>query len=111
MQVFNQVNCRKIGRKDFKVFEKIFHNYFFLAVIIGVTTMQVVMVQFFPAISQTTPMTRSQWGACIAVGSSPLVMSMILKLTPDTWVKKLGTVLLNEDEEVDSAVLSAWNAS
>jgi len=56
-------------------------------------------------------MTRSQWGACIAVGSSPLVMSMILKLTPDTWVKKLGTVLLNEDEEVDSAVLSAWNAS
>lgn len=98
LQVFNQINCRKIGRRDFNVFEKIFHNYYFLAVIILVVTMQVALTQIFPAISRTTPLNRSQWGACIAVGSSPLVMAAILKLTPDAWMRKLSPVMLNEDE-------------
>jgi len=56
-------------------------------------------------------MNRSQWGACIAVGSSPLIISAILKLTPDIWVKKLGTVLLNEDEEVNNQLLSGWKST
>lgn len=35
LQLFNEVNCRKIGRRDFNVLESIFGNYHFLAVVLG----------------------------------------------------------------------------
>lgn len=35
LQLFNEVNCRKIGRRDFNVLESIFGNYYFLAVVLG----------------------------------------------------------------------------
>lgn len=35
LQIFNQINCRKIGAKDFNVFENFFHNFYFLAVLFG----------------------------------------------------------------------------
>jgi len=35
LQLTNEVNCRKIGRRDFNVLESIFGNYYFLAVVLG----------------------------------------------------------------------------
>jgi magnesium-transporting ATPase (P-type) len=35
LQLFNEVNCRKIGRRDFNVLESIFGNHHFLAVVLG----------------------------------------------------------------------------
>jgi len=33
LQIFNFINCRKVGSKDFNVFEKFTHNYYFLGVL------------------------------------------------------------------------------
>jgi len=35
LQLTNEVNCRKIGRRDFNVLESIFGNYYFLGVVLG----------------------------------------------------------------------------
>lgn len=35
LQLFNQINCRKIGPQDLNVFNKFFHNFWFLIVFIG----------------------------------------------------------------------------
>ena len=35
LQIFNEINCRKIGIQDFNVFDKFFHNFYFLAITIG----------------------------------------------------------------------------
>ena len=35
LQLFNEINCRQVGRRDFNVFEKFLHNWYFLGVLIG----------------------------------------------------------------------------
>ena len=47
LQVFNEINCRKIGRRDFNVFEKIHGNLYFLAVVAGTFALQFVTVNQF----------------------------------------------------------------
>lgn len=39
LQLFNEVNCRKIGRRDFNVLESIFGNYHFIVVVLGTFTL------------------------------------------------------------------------
>lgn len=111
LQIFNQINCRKIGRRDFNVFEKFFHNYYFLAVLFGTAIIQVLMIQWFHDISRTVALTKSQWGGCICVGATPLVIGFLLKLTPDALVRKIQKYMINEDEEVNDQLLNAWNAT
>ena len=58
-----------------------------------------------------TKLTKSEWGACIVAGSSPLLISLILKVTPARWVELVPTSkFVNEDHSPkDNKVLSAWN--
>jgi hypothetical protein len=35
LQIFNFINCRKVGGKDFNVFENFFHNMYFILVFFG----------------------------------------------------------------------------
>ncbi len=86
LQIFNWINCRKIGGKEFNVFEKFFHNLYFLAIVIGTFAAQIVFVQIFPSLINCCCLSRGEWGACIAAGSTPLIVSFMLKLTPQAWV-------------------------
>ena len=86
MQVFNYINCRKIGQKEFNVFERLFSPYekingYFWFIIIFVAVAQILMVQIFYVFTRTTPLSKGEWGACITVGSSVLVVAFFLKLT------------------------------
>merc|ERR1719460_1467245 len=52
LQLFNQINCRKIGRQDFNVFERMLdwgHNLVFLLIVFGTFLAQVYGCYFFPA--------------------------------------------------------------
>jgi hypothetical protein len=43
-------------------------------------------------------LTKSEWGGCIVIGASPLIISFILKLTPTSWVELVPTSkYVNED--------------
>jgi Ca2+-transporting ATPase len=44
MQVFNQINARKLFEGEFNVFEGIFKNSMFLVIVLITIAMQVVMV-------------------------------------------------------------------
>lgn len=35
LQLFNEINCRKVGNKDFDVFENFFHNPWYTLVLFG----------------------------------------------------------------------------
>ena len=35
LQLFNEINCRKVGRRDFNVFESLSHNKYFIIVVAG----------------------------------------------------------------------------
>lgn len=110
LQLFNFINCRKIGPRDFNVFEAPLHNMYFLVVFAGTAAAQVLMCECFPTLTGTVSLSRSEWGACVAVGATPLLISAALKITPvawveDTWVARL---LPDEDQSTDSKLLSTW---
>ena len=43
LQLFNEVNCRKIGRRDFNVLEAIWGNWHFLLVVLGTLAAQILL--------------------------------------------------------------------
>ena len=113
LQMFNMINCRKIARRDFNVFEAFFHNGYFLILFVFIAGFQYAQTNwgFFRHISMCEPLDRSEWGSIIAVGSTNLLVSAVIKLLPDTWISKLPLINKgNEDEEFDSKVLNKFNA-
>jgi magnesium-transporting ATPase (P-type) len=102
MQVFNYINCRKIGQNEINVFERLFTriNWYFWFTILFVTFLQIAMVQIFFAFTRTTPLTRSEWGACMVTGSTVLLVAALLKLTGSKVLKKIPfTKFIDEDKE------------
>lgn len=110
LQLFNEINCRKVGRRDFNVMEKFLHNYYFIGVLAGTFACQILMCKWFPRITGTEQMDKGGWGACIAVGTTNLLVSALLKLTPESWVSNIPTQsMIDEDKQIDNKVLTAWN--
>jgi len=58
LQIFNQINCRKVGANDFNVFEKFHHNLYFLGVFVGTFSFQIFICYYFPGLSKTEQMSR-----------------------------------------------------
>jgi magnesium-transporting ATPase (P-type) len=110
LQLFNFINCRKVGPRDFNVFEAPLHNAWFLVVFAGTAAAQVLMCECFPALTATVSLGRSEWGACVAVGATPLLISAALKITPVAWVvdSKYAGLLPDEDQGTDSKLLNTW---
>jgi magnesium-transporting ATPase (P-type) len=46
MQVFNQINARKLGEKEFNVFQGIFLNPFFMLITVLTVGVQIFLVEF-----------------------------------------------------------------
>ena len=46
MQLFNQINSRKLGEKDYNVFSKFFNNPMFIVITILTFGIQVAIVQW-----------------------------------------------------------------
>lgn len=81
-------------------------------VIVGTFAAQILMCQYLYGLTKTTPLGRSEWGACVAVGATPLLVAALLKLTPESWVAKTkATSLIDEDKAASSKVLDTWNSS
>lgn len=110
LQMLNMINCRKIGKRDFNVFENFFHNSYFLIIFVGIFGIQYALVNVFPSITGCVPLSKSEWGTQIAVGSSVLLASLLLKLTPEKWVNKIPTGMINEDAECDNKMLGKIKA-
>lgn len=117
LQIFNEINCRKTGRQDFNVIEKLFtfgHNWYFLIVVVGTFAVQICMCEIasLATITGTMSMNRAEWGACIIIGATPLLISLLLKLTPDSWmIKYFSLKTINEDECVDNKCLNMYKSA
>ena len=107
LQVFNYFNCRKIDKNELNVFDKITSklNWYFWITIGLVCLIQYLMVQWFSIFTRTTSLNKSEWGACIATGSTTLLVATFLKLTPKALLKKIPfTKFIDEDKEINSVV-------
>lgn len=109
-QVFNYINCRKIGQREINVFEKIFSkfNLYFWLSIAFVSGFQFVMVQWLFFITRTTPLSRSEWGACIVAGALVIPIAALLKLTGSGLLKLIPfTKFIDEDVKVTDGIANS----
>ena len=79
MQVFNEINSRKLGEKEYNVFHGFFNNALFIVVIILTIVVQCLMVQYGGQSMRTVPLTYEQHGMCIGIGAFSLIWGLVVK--------------------------------
>ncbi|XP_048462347.1 plasma membrane calcium-transporting ATPase 2 isoform X13 [Rhincodon typus] len=115
MQLFNEINARKIhGEKN--VFDGIFRNPIFCSIVFGTFGIQILIIQFGGKPFNCIPLQIDQWLWCIVLGVGELLWGQVISSIPTNRLKFLkeaghGTQKddipeeeLNEDaEEIDHA--------
>ncbi|XP_045068255.1 plasma membrane calcium-transporting ATPase 2-like isoform X2 [Coregonus clupeaformis] len=116
MQLFNEINARKIhGERN--VFDGIFKNPIFCSIVFGTFAIQFVIVQFGGKPFSCTPLDLEKWGWCTFLGLGELVWGQVIATIPNSKLRFLrgagqltkknempGDEDMNEDnEEIDHA--------
>ena len=80
MQVFNEINARKLKPEETNVFENFFNNPMFLIIIISTIIIQLTMVKYGGKSMKTVELTFNENLLCIILGSSSLISGLFIKL-------------------------------
>ncbi|XP_027135193.1 plasma membrane calcium-transporting ATPase 3 isoform X4 [Larimichthys crocea] len=88
MQLFNEINARKIhGERN--VFEGIYKNPIFCSVVLGTFVLQVIIVQFGGKPFSCTALTVDQWLWCTFIGVGELLWGQLISAIPTHHLKFL----------------------
>uniref|UniRef100_G3TTA2 Calcium-transporting ATPase n=1 Tax=Loxodonta africana TaxID=9785 RepID=G3TTA2_LOXAF len=88
MQLFNEINARKIhGERN--VFDGIFSNPIFCTIVLGTFGIQIVIVQFGGKPFSCSPLSTEQWLWCLFVGFGELVWGQVIATIPTSQLKCL----------------------
>ncbi|XP_072135041.1 plasma membrane calcium-transporting ATPase 1-like isoform X2 [Mobula birostris] len=115
MQLFNEINARKIhGERN--VFEAIFRNPIFCSIVVGTFLIQIVIVEFGGKPFSCSGLTLDQWLWCIFIGIGELLWGQVIATIPTSRLKFLkeaghGTTkddipegeLMEDNDEIDHA--------
>ncbi|XP_059360003.1 plasma membrane calcium-transporting ATPase 3a isoform X2 [Carassius carassius] len=115
MQLFNEINARKIhGERN--VFDGIFSNPIFCSIVLGTFAIQIVIVQFGGKPFSCSPLNVEQWLWCLFVGMGELVWGQVIASVPNHQLKFLKEAghgsapdmimdedLAEDEEEIDHA--------
>lgn len=85
MQLFNQINSRKLGERDYNIFAQFFNNWLFIAITILTFAIQVVIVQYGDRYMRAVPLTVDQNLYCAAIGAFCIPYGLLLKFVPASW--------------------------
>ncbi|XP_026881676.1 plasma membrane calcium-transporting ATPase 3a isoform X2 [Electrophorus electricus] len=115
MQLFNEINARKIhGERN--VFSDIFANPIFCSIVLGTFSIQIVIVQFGGKPFSCAPLNMEQWLWCLFVGVGELLWGQLISSVPTSQLKCLKEAghgpaadevmdedLAEDEEEIDHA--------
>uniref|UniRef100_A0A667ZDZ4 Calcium-transporting ATPase n=1 Tax=Myripristis murdjan TaxID=586833 RepID=A0A667ZDZ4_9TELE len=88
MQLFNEINARKIhGERN--VFEGVYRNPIFCSVVLGTFALQIVIVQFGGKPFSCTALTIDQWLWCVFIGVGELLWGQLISAIPTHHLKFL----------------------
>ena len=91
MQIFNELNSRKLKNSEFNVFHGFFNNFLFLGIVIGTIIVQILLVQYGGQPVRTVPLTWKQHMLCIVIGMFSLIQGVIIKIClPVEWFTGLS---------------------
>ncbi|XP_049623426.1 plasma membrane calcium-transporting ATPase 3 isoform X1 [Suncus etruscus] len=88
MQLFNEINARKIhGERN--VFRGIFSNPIFCSIVLGTFAIQIIIVQFGGKPFSCSPLSTEQWLWCLFVGIGELLWGQVIATIPSSQLKCL----------------------
>lgn len=102
MQVFNEINARKIKSTEYNVFEGFFNNFLFLLIEIITITVQIAFIHFGGRALKVTRLSVNQHLICALIGLFSLVVGFICKLLP----KRLFAFSMDEERIEKSEFIS-----
>lgn len=82
MQVFNQINARKIELGEMNVFAGFFNNWLFIGVTLFTVVIQMVMVEIGGVTVKCCPLDNEQNMLCLAIGAGELLWGLLIKFMP-----------------------------
>lgn len=87
MQVFNEINCRKLKASELNVFKGFFNNWIFLFIVFATIIVQILLVQFGGEPVRCAPLTLTQHLICIGIGIGGLFFGILVRLVPSAPFK------------------------
>ena len=82
MQLFNQINCRKLKSTELNVFKGFFNNPLFLFIMIVTLLGQIVLVEFGGQAVNCGGLTGNQHVFCLFVGAGGLLFGVLFRMVP-----------------------------
>lgn len=109
MTIFNIINARKLGEKEYNVFSNFFNNSKFIFIFLFIVGMQIWLCQSGGMIMRTSGLNMNQHLACIGVGAFGLIWGVLIKaLMPARWFDSLS---INEEEMEEEHAEHTFTAS
>lgn len=91
MQIFNEINARKLKETEINVFKNFFNNPLFLIILVLTLIIQISCVEFGGQSLRTVPLSLNDHLICMAIGATPVLFGPIFKLTiPSSIFKPLS---------------------
>ena len=85
MQLFNMINARKLGERQFNIFSGLFNNGLFIAVYVLMWLVQIASTMYGGRPLRTVPLTLEQNLICAGIGAFSLVWAVFVKMIPGSW--------------------------
>lgn len=98
-----------MGVRDLNPFEHMFENYTFVTVFAIVCFVQILATVYLNFMFDTVVLSFWMYAESFAWGASSLLISLLVKLTPESWVEKLP-VKLDEGQVLgnDNALMKVY---
>jgi P-type Ca2+ transporter type 2B len=110
MNLFNQINSRKLGWRDFNIFDQFFNNFLFLFVVGLEFAAQYAIVEFGGPIFRTAPLAWDQHLACFCFGLGSVFVGLGMKAIPEVHTQKFNFAFNESGQEADGSALSRISA-
>ena len=99
MQLFNQINARKLGDKEFNVFASFFNNAWFICLTILTFAIQWFIVEHGGKALRCMPLSFEENAWCLGIGAFSLIWGVIIKvILPSSWFTWMS---MDEHEQTD----------
>eukprot|EP00347_Sterkiella_histriomuscorum_P015267 403357676 len=103
MQIFNLINSRKLGEKDYNVLQGLLNNKTLIFVFVISIAAECLLVQYGGSTFRVGPLSYQKHLMCIAIGSFTIIYGVIVKdVLPARWfaIKKIQEQPIKDEEQL-----------
>jgi len=88
--IFNQINSRKIKKKEYNIFKDFAQNKLFFIITFIMIFMQTLAVQYGGKSLDCVALTFNEFMFCVAIGSGSLIVGLLARLLPENSFGNIG---------------------